>query len=288
MHKRAAILLTGYEACDPVISTDGKQQETAVLLARALKQAIHPYMEANGWLEQAGLLAGCNFGRQEFIEKGGRQAARTGLKDYNNPRYFVNSIASASIGRVAMDFNLGGDTLNINTGLLSGIDTIGYAMCAAGFEDKLFFAGAVESRTAIIAATGDEKAGSSATIFSVCNTRSTLISHIPPVGYICDYKSLYVNNEAGRIEECMPGHHLTGDQTVWIIAFGNEVLSRVLSHKRYQHIGAIFFTDITYVKGSAVPVGAVGRLLKEIEPDNIVILMALAEDGKYSQLVLQF
>lgn len=164
-----------------------RRQVVTGMVSGLLKEMLVCREYAPEAARNAGIVIGSQYGRVEFITKGGEQATRLGLADYCNPNYFVHSVSSAIPGQAAIDNHIGAETISINTSELSGLDSIGYAHCAVLTSDALYFAGGADSACAIHASgkhPGKAKILDGAGLITLCRPGTATP---PPLAHISHY-----------------------------------------------------------------------------------------------------
>lgn len=232
--------------------SDTKAQQAAYLSSSAVESVIRSFGFDKSKVAAAQLILGSQYGRIEFIEKGARQAAGTGYKDYINPNHFVHSITAAVSGSVAIKNGIRGNVLHINTGELSGLDAMGYAHAAVQTNDGIFFAGGVDSTYAIRSANNAEVTDGDvggAGILAICNENEQRKNDLSPVALIKDYSSCKMREGQGegleRLAMMLEDHRTSGsNEKIFLVTFGDLIPGPAFT-ARYKdilsghyHIGA--------------------------------------------------
>ncbi|MDR3637978.1 MAG: hypothetical protein P4L84_29500 [Isosphaeraceae bacterium] len=105
----------------------GGPAAVAGLASDAVRAAIRAGALQAGEVEGAGLCLGIQYGRAEQVRRAVDVASELRLHGFCDPLSFAHSITGAVVGQVALDHGIGGRTLAVNTGALSGLDAIGLA-----------------------------------------------------------------------------------------------------------------------------------------------------------------
>jgi hypothetical protein len=192
MNNQTAILACDWLYPDQETVPTQKIQEVTTMVSRLAGWVVSAYALSAADMAGSHIITGSHYGRSEFIQKGGEQAARLGYMDYCNPNYFVHSISSAVAGQAAIDHGIAREAVHINTGHLSGLDAIGLAHESALVTGDFFFAAGADSAAAIEAAQENQhrQVKGGAGLVLLCDT-NRLPGGTQPQGYILDYFSGY-------------------------------------------------------------------------------------------------